>query len=241
MPVAIILLSFIFVSLAQATARFEKYSSVARNKDSQIAYREDHHVEFASTRVQNAKTVYLDSNKKPIGEMNSDFSKKITLPDYTYADLRNGSSHGIRLNNNKIALWRKDKDKKEESREFDESQFKADTLIVGCQGLHYYLIENMDQIRSRKKIPVAYFMPGKLDYYNFTLTVEKEDDQFLYLNLSINNLIFKMFTSSLKMKYRKSDRRLVEYSGLSNITDDKNQLQNVVIEYAYDSQLKETL
>lgn len=221
------------ISFGNNNNNIEKYSATARDEKNAIAYLESHEVTFKGQSVQTAKTRYLDSNQNSIGEMSSDFTQRITLPNYEYKDFRNGISHGIRLENNKIILWSKEKDGKIEKTEFQQDSFSPEVLLVGCQGLHYYLIENLENLKKIKEIPIAYFIPGKLDYYNFTLKFVKEQDDYIYLKLTIDNLFLKMFASSLELKYRKSDKRLIQFSGLSNITDSKNQMQNVSIDYNY--------
>lgn len=218
----------------QANEKSESYSSVAQSKDGTSVYQERHEVVFVDQRVQTAKSQYLDPSGRLIGVMSSNFSNRITIPDYEYYDLRTGLSHGIKLTGDKITLWRKGKDGKIENSEFFESKFQRETLLVGCQGLHYYLIENLKFVKERETIPVVYFIPGKLDYYKFTLKMDREDEEYIYFKLSIDNFFLRLFTSSLDLKYRKSDRRLVQFSGLSNITNDRDQMQNVVIDYKYD-------
>jgi len=228
-----ILATLAFSLQVEAEERIEKYSSVARKKDGARAYEEQHEVTFVGSQVRTAKTRYLDSKGEWIGEMSSNFANKVTVPEYEYKDLRTGTSHGIRSDGTKMTLWHKNKEGKTESADFDENKFPSGTLLVGCQGLHYYLIDNLNVVREKKKIPIVYFIPGKLDYYRFTLKLESEDDTYVFLKLSIDNFFLNLLTSSLHLKYRKSDRRLVQFSGLSNITDENDQMQNVVIDYAY--------
>lgn len=218
---------------AETFETIQKYSSVAHNKKGTVSYQEQHEVKFKDRRVQTATTRYLDSKGQVIGEMNSDFLKSITVPAYEYKDFRTGTSHGIKVDGEKITLWRKNREAKTESLEFYQNKFSPDTLLVGCQGLHYYLVENLDLVKEKKSIPIAYFLPGKLDYYSFTLKLDHEDQEFIYLTLSIDSFILKLFTSKLELKYSKKDRRLIEFSGLSNITDDNDQMQNVDIHYKY--------
>jgi hypothetical protein len=209
------------------------YTSIAKNQKKQVQYKEKHTAEFDGVKPLTAKTEYSDNNDKIIGVMESNFTKNITTPEYEFKDVRTGESHGITLDENNYILWRKTKDGAKEEKKFNRKDMDKDALVVGCQGLHYYLIGNLETIQKQKTMPIKYFMPGRLDYYRFNLKVEKEDEEFIYLKLSINNFVLKMFTDSLNMKYSKLSKNLVYYSGLSNITDDKGELQNVYIEYTY--------
>jgi hypothetical protein len=233
--ISLVAIAIILISMGvQADEKSEKYSSVAQSKGGANVYQERHEVVFLDRRVQKAKTQYFDPSGRLIGVMSSDFSSRVTIPDYEYYDLRTGLSHGIKLTGDKMTLWRKGKDGKIENSDFFESKFPKEALLVGCQGLHYYLIDNLGLVKERGTIPIIYFIPGKLDYYKFTLRMDREDEEYIYLKLSIDNFFLRLFTSSLDLKYRKSDRRLVQFSGLSNITDDKDQMQNVLIDYKYD-------
>ncbi len=224
-----------FCICSHAETRTERYTSVARDKNGAEAYQEKHEVLFSDRSVQKANTQYLDPKGHLIGEMTSDFTKMVTIPDYEYKNLRTGTSNGIKLDKNKITLWRKAKNGKIENIDFFRDKFSNDALIVGCQGLHYYLIDNLEHVKEMKTVPVVYFIPGKLDYYKFSLKYDRDDEKYIYLTISIDNFLLRLFSSKLDLKYSKSDRHLVQFSGLSNITNESDQMQNVVIDYKYDS------
>ncbi|MBY0470904.1 hypothetical protein K2X30_07005 [bacterium] len=218
---------------AQAKVLRESYLGIAKDDSGKGSYQERHQVEFANNRVQTARTTYANSDGKVIGELTSDFRKMITTPEYSYKDLRDQSSHGIRIDGNQLIVWRQNKGAEREEKSFARDEFDPEALIVGCQGLHYYLIDHLDELRKKKEIPIKYLMPGKLDYYSFTLKMNGEDEKNIYIKITIDNIILRLLTSSLELQYSKADRRLVKYSGLSNITNDQGQIQQVVIDYAY--------
>jgi hypothetical protein len=217
-----------------AELRVENYTGVAKDKKGNFSYEERHHASFDGQKIQTAKTEYVDADGKTIGELSSDFRKQVSTPEYQFKDLRHNLSHGIVLDGDKYILWKQDKGGPREEKVFLKSDFKKDVLVFGCQGLHYYLIDNLSALKERKDgISIKYMMPGKLDYYSFTLKLKSEDADYVYLKLTINSIFLKLFAPSLDLKYRKSDNRLVDYSGLSNITDAKDKVFNVDISYKY--------
>jgi hypothetical protein len=115
-----------------ANEKSERYSSVAQSKSGTSVYQERHEAVFIDRRVQTAKTEYLDPNGRLIGVMSSDFSNRVTIPDYEYYDLRTGLSHGLKLGGEKITLWRKGKSGKIENSEFLKVNFrrKLFSLVV---------------------------------------------------------------------------------------------------------------
>jgi hypothetical protein len=230
----LVLLAFPFAAHASQSVT-EVFRSTAVGKNSQVIYRELHRAEFGpGRRILSAKTEYLRDNGEKIAEMKSGFALSVTSPEYEYKDLRDGSVHGLRREDGDYLLYRQDKGKPRQDKRIKKSYFKDGVLVVGCQGLHYYLIGNLETIRQKRHIPIKYLIPGKLDYYSFHLHFDREDDQYVHLRVNIDNLVLRMFTSDLKMTYDKKTNRLVRYSGLSNIPDDKGDMQNVTIDYRYE-------
>ncbi len=221
------------MALAQAWAEKQIYTSIAVDSKSTVVYKEKHTAEFLDGKIKTAQTEYSNSEGKLIGLLESDFRVNVAVPSYTYKDLRSESSHGISFEDGKYVVWRQEKDGKREQKIFRQSDFSDQALIVGCQGLHYYLIDHLPSVKEKKQVSIKYLMPGALDYYSFTLTFAGEDSDYVHLKLKVDNVILRLFTSELKLKYRKADLRLVEYSGLSNIVDDRGEMQNVVIKYTY--------
>lgn len=227
------MLAFALTWYAQAQ-NVAQYNGEARNSDGSIAYLEKHKVNYSKTGdVLNSQTEYLRASGEVIGRLNSDFSRSITAPTYTFEDLRDGSSHGLEFDGQNYVLWRAKKDGKKENKTYKTEQFKKEDLVVGCQGLHYYLIKNLDALRQRKDVHVKYLIPGKLDYYSFILNVDNETNDHINLSVKVQNIFLRAFVSTLKLSYRKKDNRLTNYSGLSNISTDSGHMQNVNIAYDF--------
>lgn len=232
--IGLILSSILISSTAEAQTQREHYSSVAKSLSGEIVYKESHEALFSTpSKIKEAKTLYLFPDGRKMAELKSNFEKLVTAPEYEFTDFRDNSSHGLELRDDAFVLWKKDAGKPREEKSFPKKKFDTDTLVVGCQGLHYYLITNLESVKERKTIPVKYLIPGKLDYFSFTLKYEGENEDTVHLSLKIDSLFLRIFTSSLNLKYSKKDRRLLEYSGLSNIPGPTGELQNVTIAYDY--------
>ena len=210
------------------------YEGVAMNTDGKVLYIEKHKAEFIEEgKIARATTNYVRENGELIGVLKSNFTKAVTAPDYLFRDLRDGSEHGIRLNDNELILFKREKDGKEQVKVFNKFDFDENVLLVGCQGLHYYLIDHLEEVKRRKKIPIKFFIPGELTYYSFIMYYEDENDDIVKLKIKISNFFLRLFAPALEVLYRKSDRKLLKYFGLSNLPDDNGVLQKVSIEYKY--------
>lgn len=229
---------FLLFIAASAEAR-ETYVGTAKDNSGKVAYLEKHSVEFSpSGKVQESVTEYTRSSGEVFGRLKSNYRERITAPSYSFEDLRDGSSHGLDFKDGQYVLWSESKDKKRKEAVVDSKKIGEGALVVGCQGLHYYLIDNLDKLDRERAMPIKYLIPGKLDYYSFVMSVDREDSEYVYLKISVQNRILRLFVSSLYIQYRKKDRRLISYEGLSNIPADNGDMQNISLRYEYNESQK---
>lgn len=215
------------------------YEGIAKNTDGKVTYVEKHKTTFdASGNVLSAKTDYVKEDGTLLGRIDSDFTSNLTAPTHTFYDNRNGEEHGIRYEGDQIILFLKEKGKKEETKKIDKS-IAGDGIIVGCQGLHYYLRQNFEKVMKKKVLPIKMLIPGKLDYYSFEMKLDKEKGDLVTFDIEIESFFLKFFAPSLQITYDKKSRNLLTYAGVSNILDDKGDVQNVRITYNYDAAQKQ--
>lgn len=228
-----LMLAFVmtFISNGAIAQTIETHKGVARGNDNKIAYIEEHEATFDNKgNIMKSKTSYKDSSGNLIGILISDFSKLITAPTYIYEDLRSGQKNGIRYTAKKLIMYRQEKGEKEEIKVIEIKE--DNTLLVGCQGLHYYLRKNVDKIKKGQSIPISYIMPGALDFYKFKLRrMNRFDGPEINIKVSISNFFLRLFAPSLKVTYDSKTKKLRRYAGLSNIPDDSGNLQKVEIQY----------
>jgi hypothetical protein len=214
---------------AQTELKFEA-AATAKGK---LVYTERHLVQFdAAQKPIQAKTDYLDSSSKVIATMETEFKNSLSAPDHVFKNLRSEHVHGIRYTDSHTVLFYSDKGAAEKSKNFPK-EFDKKFLAVGGQGLFYYLRENYSEVQKRKKIPLKFLIPGRLDVYDFELELKSEKDGVAHIELHIKNWILRILAPKLDVFYDIQKKRLVSYQGLSNITDERGQTQVVNITYTY--------
>ena len=190
----------------------EKYYGEARLHNGTLVYTEHHTARFDENgRIRNAETIYKDPGGTIIGKLQSDFTESITAPTYDYVDYRTNDSHGIRLEEEHFILFYREHKRGEEKTMKLKKGFAENALIVGCQGLHYYLRENLDAVRQKDTIGIKFLIPGDLDYYSFRMKYVGEDEEVVELKIYIDNLLLRLFAPSLLLKYDKNEGRLLNY------------------------------
>ena len=219
------------------STRTETYLGYARDSKNSIIYIEEHLVTFNSADdVTIAQTTYKSDTGKVLGVMKSDFSRSITAPNYIFNDTRSNEEQGIKYQGNDLILYHKDPGKAEQTRVL-ESELGKNALLVGCQGLHYYLRKNISNIKPGEVTHIKLLTPGNLDYFSFRLRKVSQDNKLVRLKVDIDNWFLRMFAPSLDLEYDMEKGRLLNYFGISNIKDSKGNYQSVKIDYKYDAAL----
>jgi vacuolar-type H+-ATPase subunit F/Vma7 len=206
------------------------YEGVAKIKG-KVVYTEKHEIKYDNKKLIETETTYSDSAGKTVGVLKNNYELSLTVPDHTMDDIRSNNKHGTRLKGNQIELFNQDAGKEEETKKIENKS--DDGLIVASQGLHYYLVENYEELKKKKVVPLLFLIPGRLDSYEFVLKykgLKNEVDEF---EVEINNWFLKLFAPSLILNYDPKTKQLVYYKGLSNLKNEKGEMMSVEINYKY--------
>lgn len=227
-----LILSISFPGFAQMREQGVQGTASAEGK---VVYIEKHRVTRNSEgKLLTAETRYESPGGNLLAVLKSDFTKSVTVPDHVVEDFRTGDIEGLRRENGKIILFDKQKGKPERSRILDEADAE-NRILVGCQGLNYYLLGRLDPTQPPiEHLPLRFLIPGKLDYYDFDMKeLPQADPKLALFEIKVKSIFLRLFAPKLLAKYDRKTSRLVWYQGLSNIKSDAGELQNVTIEYSY--------
>ncbi len=223
-----LLLGLIFFSIL-AYAETQEYEGEAF-VDGKRVYLEKHTLELESGKIVRSTTTYTNDKGVIIARLKNDYQKSLSVPEHEMEDLVHGGAHGVRYKGNEIIMFnRGDKEKIKSIRAED---FK-DKLLVGGQGFHYYLKEHLEEVIKKGKVDLKFLIPGRLDAYDFYLKVGKVSAETVDLEIKIDNWFLRLFAPKLELLYDRKTKRLLSYSGLSNMKDSKNELMKVRIIYRY--------
>jgi len=188
-------------------------------------YTERHTAFYKNGKLQTSHNDYFDLNGKKIAELNSNYSKSLMMPTYVFQDFRTGNDEGLRYEAGKYLIFRKKKGKFEEVKTLDNVE-----NIFSCQGWHYYLIANLDQLK-KNPIKMNLIFPSKLDYYSFRVRPLDTTVAILKVRVEFDSWVFRLFTPHLDITYDKKKRKIVQYFGPSNILTKRGKIQSVYVVY----------
>jgi hypothetical protein len=218
-----------FTKLAYGETQVYRGEALSNGKK---VYDEFHTAEVNGRKIISSMTEYKDPSGKILGTLSNNYSKSLNAPEHMMVDPIHKNRHGLRYDGDTLVLSNQDDGEKEETKKLDKDDLKG-KLVVGGQGLHYYLVANMEEVIKKGDLDLKFLIPGRLDAYNFYLKVVSKSEENVQIEIEIDNWLLKLFAPKLKLIYQRKNPRLLKYSGLSNIKDKKKDLMNVTLQYFY--------
>ena len=71
-------------------------------------------------------------------------------------------------------------------------------------------------------------LPSRLDFYGFRARLIKAEGNLLHLRIELDSWLLRLFADHLSITYDKEKKKLVYYSGLSNILMRKEKLKQSI-------------
>lgn len=196
-------------------------------KKGDFLYKEIHQIEKDPQGFNKKITSsYLDKNNTVFAKMVSDFSKNKMIPETSFEDFRFQIKQVQQLTSN---------DKELELTHF-KSQKKLNTKTISLsddtvagQGFDNYIKENFSKLKENK---IKFVVLDQLDFFHFMAkTLPGKSDTFADFQLKISSFFASLVVSPITVTYAKDSKNLVKYQGLSNIFNDNEKSQEVLITY----------
>lgn len=226
---------FTFLFLPALSLASIKVHTGTATKDGKTIYTEKHTVTWddKTDEVLEASTEYISTDGKLIATLKSDFRPSLTNPAHEMHDLRDDRRYGVRYEGDQAIMWDQKKDEKERSEKL-KNGFADDRVVIGSQGLHYFMRTRLEEYK-KKKLSIALLIPGKMDWFGFLVEHKGEKDGRWEYYAKAQSFFIRLFAPSLTVWYT-PEGQLMEFQGPSNVNDEKGDIQNVRITYEYPSE-----
>ncbi|MGD9032740.1 MAG: hypothetical protein PVJ69_15235 [Desulfobacteraceae bacterium] len=213
----------------QSFGHTEIFVGKAVNKSGESEYTERHEVTYEDGKVIRSKTTYRDPSNRIIGDLVTEYMPDPRLCSYDFRDIRAKYEDGVRVEGQRMRLFRKLND-------LDEVEMAYMPLmedqIVG-QGFHHFIVLNLEAIASGKVFHVKLVMPSRLKQYKFRIRKRNLDAGIVYIRLEIDNWFLRLFAPHVDAEYDLKTRHLLRYDGISNLSDASGDYKKVIITYSY--------
>lgn len=223
---------FLFFLNSIAYGDTQVYRGEAKLKG-KLVYNELHTIIQENGKIISSETVYTNPKGDIIARLTNSYSQSLNLPEHTMQDIRHKNIHGLKYLNGSPVMFNQDDKESEETKKIEMKDYKG-KLVVGGQGLHYYLVSNFETVVKNKTLKLKFIIPGRLDAYDFYLKFIGQSEGKVIFEVEIDNWFLKLFAPKLNMVYDAKLKRLLSYSGLSNIRTEDKEMMNVDIDYIYE-------
>ena len=214
-------------SSASLAAETEVHWGEARNERGEVVYEEKHTITREGGQVVASLTEYLSPAGEVIATMESDYSRSVSMPTYVFEDRLRGYREGLRIEDGEYVVFKQGRGGAEEKKAVTETED-----VFSCQGWHYFLVDNLDAI-ERGDIELNLILPSQLKALPFEIQKVRSSGDRVEAVLELDHWLYRYFAPSLRLVYDKKSKKLVEYTGVSNILDADGKRQDVRIVYRY--------
>lgn len=214
--------------VAAADNEMERFTGLALSDRGEFAYREVHEVEHREGKAVRSVTRYFDRRDKLIAELVSDYRRSRVAPDYVFLD----GDGRVRESSERLAvglLLRSGGESK--VLELDGQE----RLVIG-QGLHQFVRENIEELASGTEQIVHFAIPSRFETFAFRVrAVDPTAANVVRIEIKVESWLLALIAPTLTVDYDRKAKRLLSYSGVSNLEGPDGETQKVVIRYTYES------
>ncbi len=221
----------IIATLSEATASVKLYGKAYDLKKTKVLYHEVHEVTVGDNGFnQKVETRYLDSSLKEFATLKSTFKDNLFVPDSELKDIRLKRTEKLILDGKKANIQVITEGQKDQAK-----TIQIDSSSVAGQGFNNFLLKYFDDLAAGKSQKVAIVVIPLLDFFKFTASrvgALSEKEETVEFKIQIASVFLKAFADPIYVKYDKKTRNLLEFRGLSNLSDEKDKKQQVLIQYS---------
>lgn len=198
----------------------------------QPAYSEHHTI----TREQHSVR-YLGTDDSLLASKNLHYTHGYNTPVYTLEDTRFVRQTGSLWQDGAFVVFQQ-----EQTGKRHEDTFPPDNKLVIDAGFDHFIRSQWDALVAGEVLPFTFVVADPLVALDMQLQqipaadspiVEKRDD-YRYFVASSSHRLISWAVPEIHVAYDEKEKLLRMYQGLSNITDDNDKRQNVLIRYRYD-------
>lgn len=208
---SLLMLSLQATAIAQTDPSFFVIGNAYDRKEGHLLYTENH---YCAVRNQQCSVEYRDKQGTTFAKKEINYSASSQAPQVVFTDLRNALTVEIFVGD-------------------------RNDLVVDA-GFDNYVRSVWDQLEAGTEVKFPFLVIGLKNPIDMTaLRTESEacTDTELCLEVNLESWFFRLLVAPIELSYSLQDKRLLRFSGVSNIKGDEGESLDVDILYRYDDEL----
>lgn len=205
------------------------FAGDAFDREGRLRYREFHDVTLEGGRKVRSVTTYRDASGRAIGQMEADYRSTPFAPDYRLVDFRFDIEETVRREGQRLIMTRREGTKTREK----VVEHRSDRELIIGPGFNEFIRRHWDRLLAGETLRCDFAIPSRQQVIGFRIQHKPRgaNQATARFEVSVDNALFRLIAPSLAVEYDRETRHLASYEGLSNVTDDRDRPQHVVIRF----------
>jgi len=205
------------------------FAGDAFDRDGRLRYREFHDVTLDGHRKVRSVTTYRDASGAVIGRMEADYAGSPFAPDYRMVDLRFDIEERVRREGDRVFLSHRQGDRTREK----IVEHRGDRELIIGPGFNEFIRRHWDRLLAGETLRCDFAIPSRQQIVGFRIQHKPDASSAATarFEVSVDNVLLRLVAPSLSVEYDRETRHLALYQGLSNVTDERDRPQHVVIRF----------
>jgi len=190
-------------------------------------YQESHQLTLEDGQPVSEKVRYIDAEGQLLGEKNMTYAEP-SRPAYELVLTSPDRTESVQPDADGVAI---------ESRKQGRLDWPEQTAIIDA-GFHYFILDNFDALEGGQSLDIQFLTPSRLRWVALSIEPETPQGDQLVLQLRPQSRLLRWVIDPIELTYSRSQQRLLQYRGLTNLPngDDGNFKARIVYQYSESEQ-----
>tara|TARA_R110002110_G_scaffold119309_1_gene293720 strand:+ start:23229 stop:23930 length:702 start_codon:yes stop_codon:yes gene_type:complete len=227
----VLLVVVTFLSNMTYAKTIQYWASATDLKSNRLVYREKHIEQYKNNRPTLFEVEYYSPTGYKFATKSVKFSNTDYDPDIYLNYPRMGYiEYTKRLRGNTYRLGNKSMNAKNIS----AKDIRVSGIPVVDNGFDLFIKDNINKLRQRQTLHIAYIAPAKLDYFRFRLQPIQITQKTIKVKIEPDAAVARWLTKPIIVVYDLQKNRMISYTGVTNIPKSHNENHNVRLSVEYD-------
>lgn len=187
-------------------------------KSNRYIYTEVHNQKVENGKWMGGTIDYYSADGTLFGKKTLDFTQDPFVPVYRLDLLKSGYMEGVTRASGPIELIKRVSKGEEEETE----SVKKQPMMVADSGFHSFIVANLPELLSGKKVAFKFVVAGNLDAFKFSVQriADTQYDGVKAARFIVKpDSLISLLVDPLEVTYNVEQKKLLEYRGVSNVHD----------------------
>ena len=153
------------------------------------------------------------------------------LPEYDFRDSRTGYEEGIRIEEDRIVMYRRRPGREAA----EEKPVSMDGTLVADAGFDRLIASNWDRLLEGQQVEALLVVPSRLRYFRIAVAVvdqiEIDGVPVVTFRMSFSNPVLRLLAPKILVSYHRVEHSIVAYEGKSSLEDPAGGNYDVMVRY----------